>query len=230
MNGTFFKGVVLGAVVSAVTVVASAAIAGTGVGGVFNLGKTNAVNASTVLTGVATGTQLQVSNSSTHAGATAIGITVADGKPPLVVNSKTKVKNLNADQLDGLDSSELGQVRAISHTLPHSGFVTETIARSNVEIDYACRAATTFFQVKNAGPAAATIDWMYSDGGSASTVNTNGLPLGPGEPAGFIVNVDRLAGQFIFTDARNVVTINISALDNDEGCEFSGTAVVSTVG
>ena len=64
----FFSGVVIGAVVSMVTLTASVALAGTGVGGIFNLGKTNSVNARTTLSGSTAGRQLQVSNSSTGAG------------------------------------------------------------------------------------------------------------------------------------------------------------------
>ena len=45
MRTGFFKGVVLGAVVCGMTVVSTAALAGTGIGGVFNLGATNTVNA-----------------------------------------------------------------------------------------------------------------------------------------------------------------------------------------
>ena len=104
---TFLMGVVVGAIVAIVTLCATAALAGTGVGGVFNLGRANVVNATTRLSGDSAGRQLQVSNSSTKKGAAGIGIDVAKGKPPLVVNSSTKVSNLNADYLDGLHSSAL---------------------------------------------------------------------------------------------------------------------------
>ena len=72
---TFFMGVVVGAVVSVVTLFATAAVAGTGVGGIFNLGRANMVNATTRLSGDSAGRQLQVSNSSTKKGAAGIGIT-----------------------------------------------------------------------------------------------------------------------------------------------------------
>jgi hypothetical protein len=84
---------------------ASAALAGTGIGGVFNLGVTNTVNAITKLTGSVAGSSLQIVNNSTNAAATALDLRVATGKPPLKVNSTTKVANLNADQLDDKDSS-----------------------------------------------------------------------------------------------------------------------------
>ena len=74
------KLVVIGTVVAGVAVATSTAVAGTGVGGVFNLGATNTVNAPTTLTGSAAGKQLQVTNTNTGSAATGIGITVAAGK------------------------------------------------------------------------------------------------------------------------------------------------------
>src|SRR5829696_9302403 len=93
------------AVAAALTLgTASTALAGSGIGGVFNLGVTNTVNAITKLTGSVAGSSLQIINNSTGAAATALNLQVATGKPPLKVNSTTKVAKLNADQLDGLDS------------------------------------------------------------------------------------------------------------------------------
>jgi hypothetical protein len=51
MRTGFLKGVVLGAIVSTLTLAASVALAGSGIGGVFNLGQPNTVNKTTTLTG-----------------------------------------------------------------------------------------------------------------------------------------------------------------------------------
>ena len=123
----FLKGVVLGAVVSSVVVVTTSAFAGTGVGSILNLGKTNEVNASTGLSGTVAGRQLNVVNSSDASGASGIGISVHAGRPPLTVNSATKVTNLNADLLDGLDSSKFQRVVTGQCT---SGTAISTIAAS----------------------------------------------------------------------------------------------------
>ena len=102
---------ILLAVVAALTLAtASVAVAGSGIGGVFNLGQTNTVNAITKLTGSVAGSSLQIINNSTNAAATALNLQVASGKPPLKVNSTTKVANLNADRLDGKDSTELAPI------------------------------------------------------------------------------------------------------------------------
>jgi hypothetical protein len=80
-------------------------------GGNFILGSlNNTATAITKLTGtVGGGPALQVSNPSTNTGSTALDLQVATGKAPMKVNSSTKVTNLNADKLDGQDSSTIGQ-------------------------------------------------------------------------------------------------------------------------
>jgi hypothetical protein len=80
-------------------------------GGNFILGSlNNTATAITKLTGtVGGGPALQVSNSSTTTGATALDLQVATGKAPMKVNSQTKVTNLNADKLDGQDSTTIGK-------------------------------------------------------------------------------------------------------------------------
>ncbi len=94
------------AVVAALTLgTASAALAGSGVNGVFNLGVNNTVNAITKLVGTVAGPSLQITNNSTDSAATALNLQVAAGKPPMKVNRNTKVTNLNADLLDGKDQN-----------------------------------------------------------------------------------------------------------------------------
>jgi Phage Tail Collar Domain len=128
MRGSFLKGAVVG-LVCAVLGGATVALAGSGIGGVFNLGVSNTVDAKTSLTGASTGAQLRVDNTSAVAGASglvatsksssatgsfansstgpAAAFTVSAGVSPFTVNSTTKVGSLNADQLDGLDSAAL---------------------------------------------------------------------------------------------------------------------------
>jgi hypothetical protein len=74
-------------------------------GGNFILGNPNSATSQTSLSAGIANKALQVTNMNTGAGATALGLSVAGGKPPFTVNSGTKVANLNADRLDGADSS-----------------------------------------------------------------------------------------------------------------------------
>jgi hypothetical protein len=96
----------------------------------LKLGLSNTINAATTWTGAATSRLLQISNTSAAAGARALSvlsnaaastlyvqntgtgagiqIQVAAGKPPISVNGAAgKATNLNADRVDGLDSSQL---------------------------------------------------------------------------------------------------------------------------
>jgi hypothetical protein len=72
MKPSFYKGIVLGAAVSILVLVASTAVAGTGIGGIFNLGQSNTVDATSALSGASVGPQLQVTNSGTGTGAQGI--------------------------------------------------------------------------------------------------------------------------------------------------------------
>jgi hypothetical protein len=74
-------------------------------GGYFILGKANTATAQTGLTSKNAGKTLSITQQSTGTGATALGLSVPVGKPPLTVNSGTKVANLNADTLDGINST-----------------------------------------------------------------------------------------------------------------------------
>jgi len=81
-------------------------------GGNFILGSlNNTATAITKLTGtVGGGPALQVSNPSTTTGSRALDLQVATGKAPITVNSTSgKATNLNADKLDGKDSTTIGR-------------------------------------------------------------------------------------------------------------------------
>jgi len=91
-----------------VTIVAFIVLGGTtlaATGGNFILGQSNTASSTTSLSSGVTGPALKLSNTSTATGARALGLNVASGHAPFSVNSATKVANLNADKLDGQDSS-----------------------------------------------------------------------------------------------------------------------------
>ncbi len=93
------------AVVLALTVgVAGAALAANG--GNLILGQNNVASAITQLAGSAgvAGPSLLIDNNSADPAATALDLQVEAGRPPMKVSSDTKVANLNADKLDGIDS------------------------------------------------------------------------------------------------------------------------------
>jgi len=126
---TFLVGL---AVILALTVgLASTALAGTGVGSAFNLGKTNTVNAISKLVGSVAGSSLLIDNNSTNSAATALDLQVEAGKAPMKVNSGARVANLNADKLDGMDAGQLQgfstlRVSTTEETAPGGSSITQT--------------------------------------------------------------------------------------------------------
>jgi hypothetical protein len=84
----------------------SAVLAGTGVGGVFNLGVTNSVNKVSVLKGTVSTPLLRVTNDGTGP---ALSLQVKNpGTAPILLDAEStgKVAHLNADMLDGKDSTQ----------------------------------------------------------------------------------------------------------------------------
>jgi len=87
----------------------------------FVLGTTNRVNAASAVTNVKADTTqnpitsplLTLENLTTGTGATALALNVASGKPPFTTNSATRVTNLDADKLDGFDSSAFARFARI---------------------------------------------------------------------------------------------------------------------
>jgi hypothetical protein len=111
MSATSLKAAVVGGIAGAVMAVGTVAVAGNGIGGVFNLGTVNTVGATTTLTGAtAGGPQLQVTNTSTTGAATGLAVTTAAGKPPLTVSNNVLNRRLNAQFLSGFAANGLGRV------------------------------------------------------------------------------------------------------------------------
>lgn len=70
---------------------------------------TNLVQTVTTIVGfVSDDAVLRLDNDSSEGNATALDLQVEAGKAPMTVNSDTRVDNLNADKIDGKDSTELG--------------------------------------------------------------------------------------------------------------------------
>jgi hypothetical protein len=94
----------LALVLALVLGVATMALGATG--GNFILGKGNSAGATSKLTSAVAGPTLNLINNGTAAAATALNLTVPSGKPPLRVNSSTKVDNFNADLLDSKHAAD----------------------------------------------------------------------------------------------------------------------------
>jgi hypothetical protein len=95
----------LATMVTALLGVASMAFAGNG--DPWILGQLNSATAITRLAGGGgvDGPMLRVTNNDAGSDDTALDLNVQSGEPPMTVDSQTKVTNLNADRLDGMNSS-----------------------------------------------------------------------------------------------------------------------------
>jgi hypothetical protein len=78
----------------------------------FVLGAANTPDAPTTVTaqnkdgkGGLNGPMIQLKNTSTASSATPLRLVAGAGRPPFTTNSSTRVDNLNADKIDGIDSA-----------------------------------------------------------------------------------------------------------------------------
>lgn len=157
MATQFVKGAVIGAVTSSVLLISTVAVAGTGIGAVFNLGQKNTVNAQSTLTGATSGKNLQITN---NGSGPALGLTVGSGKPPLVVNADAgKATHLNADLLDGKDSTAF--VIGRGHLLSNRATVTH-----DVQPD--ASASGTILTIPGFGDITGTCAGMFAGGQGAA--------------------------------------------------------------
>lgn len=71
---------------------------------------------------------------------------------------------------------------------------------------------------------------MFSLGGARSTVNANGAALSEGAVLPIApTTTNRLEGQFIWAEAKFVVTFTLHFLDLGGRCELTGTAEVGAL-
>ncbi len=128
----------LAVVLAVVLGVSTKALAGTGVGAVFNLGQANSVDALSKLVGSTTNSMLRIDN---DGAGSALQLFVEPGRPPMTVNADAgKAANLNADELDGNSStaflpSEVYE-KSVSETIPPDGSsgVTASCGQGDVAV------------------------------------------------------------------------------------------------
>jgi hypothetical protein len=212
-------------------------------GGNFILGQSNSASSTTSLTrtGANTGKGLQVTNASTGAGATALGLNVASGHAPFTVNSGTKVANLNADRLDGFDATGFIRGRKLDLNLNLGDPETKIATVGPYEISGECfDAGGTFLYIYAKGPAGLA-ETIYSqvrndttDGGNESQADTlfanaTASVFSDGTLAG--QGYTRFGGTLVLRSSSGaVVQVDFSALASDAAtaCHFWGTATTGS--
>jgi hypothetical protein len=157
--------------------------------------------------------------------------TVATGTAPLTVASTTKVTNLNADLLDGLDSTAFAAATGSAGYIQNTT-ITQTSA--NLNIQSAATGSVTAV-IKQLGSQTADLLQLQNSAGTGalSQFNANGdLIIGgtysansatalkvQNASAGVILNVSTSTGDVVIGEGANTVTINASS-----GITAAGTA------
>lgn len=100
-------------------------------GGNFILGASNTATTQTSLTAHLNSRTLQLRNVNTGTSATPLALFAAAGRPPFTVNSAAKVANLNADRLDGLDSTQFANKLVIQFNLAPGAISAPIIPPAN---------------------------------------------------------------------------------------------------
>jgi hypothetical protein len=153
---------------------ATTALAGTGVGARFDLGKTNTVNQISKLVGSVAGPSLQVDNNSPDASATALDLQVEPGKAPMSVNSAGRVANLNADKLDGQEASAFMPAKTYRVDRP---ITIDVVFSTAVSCDTGDLAIGSAWANKDAGTEIVTAAPGIANPGSMIFLINNGSPL-----------------------------------------------------
>jgi hypothetical protein len=98
---------------------------------------------------------------------------------------------------------------------------------SQLQVIVSCTDPGTQVRFQNTGGQDATLNWMFSQGGTTSTVNASGDSVAAGDGRGFFFtgNGTRLEGQWIFANNSGVTTVTLHGFDGNNFCEFRGTAL-----
>jgi hypothetical protein len=160
---------------------------------------------------------------------------------------------LNVDKLDDLDSSKFqraitgdcgfaiahvssdgavscapSDVSFVNFTLAFGGSQTTSLL-GGLQIQGDCHDPDTHLIFVNASTSGAELNWSFSTGGAASTVNANGVGLG-GNGGFSIVDFGgaRIEGQFVYASVEGITSVVVHALDSGVGgCEVRGTATTA---
>ena len=153
----------------------------------FLLNTTNTSTAQTALDGSAVvGPALQITNTNSQKGSTALALNVAAANPPFTVNSTKKVVKLNADKLDGIDST--GFVQGSEHALANRISLTVPLNQNT---------GATVLTIPGFG----TLSVNCSDLTTAGQINENYLSFT--NTSGQSLDVDRLE---MYSDLDNTPT------------------------
>ncbi len=183
MRLTFGRGLGLGALLGATILVSTSAVAGTGAGAPFNLGRTNTVKGTSTLVNKGSGAAL----------------TLKSRKAPLAVSNSKLVARLNSDQVDGYSANQLARLAALTDakvgdvnvfsaldtttvTAPTAGYVLVTATALGLSQGgcSGCSAHTHIRHVESDTISTNAIQAVAAAGQFVSTANTAVFPVSAG--------------------------------------------------
>lgn len=194
------------------------------------LSTTNTASTTTTLRSAVNGTVLSIQNTNSTGGTSARGlsITVPAGRAPIVVGSTAgKATNLNADKLDGRDSTYFGQVRSFAASVAGSS-VGDTVTLASLggltlNRYSGINGGVVFCYLLVAGTiAGGHVDYWTSSGQAIS------FESGTDWPVGYAPTNDRAdVGQLVYvnysTHAAVTVAFAVYNLPANGGCRWTGT-------
>jgi hypothetical protein len=190
-------------VVSMVALVVALGGAGySATGGNFILGNSNTASTQTRLVAPFAGPSFRIDNASTAAGASGLSIVTNTARPPMVVNSSVRVVNLNADKLDGVDSTEFPRVNRFSFNLQPG----KTSAEFPIPAD---RPVFIMGAVAAVGAGIGQITMLRETGGY--TRFTGLESPSPSSITSGAIHFDSIGAHLVYVDAGHFVEIQTSA-------------------
>ena len=214
-------------------------------GGKFILGQSNTASSKSTLSAPIGDKALTVTNKSTKPGAMALGLNVASGHPPFKVNSPTKVANLNADSLDGQDSTAFGQVREFSHSIAAASagpppfdmltFRGLTLSSESRIISGPLLECDLVATTADAGEIDNAWTFEVHNGDAFALARGGSTPVDHFFVARARGNDSRSVGQFVFHDKATGRTLTVAYSVygipdpdiNNQGCTWQGTVTAA---
>jgi hypothetical protein len=148
------------------------------------------------------GKMIRLTNQSTDGSATALGLNVGAGRPPLTTNSPAKVANLNADKLDGTDATGFvagggrfltARVRVVP-SLSYQPIFDRSTGSPAYRIDYECVDPNSGGAVRLVNTSATAAADLFATNGpttrTAAVAGTGGNVYFDTSPSGTAVEFD----------------------------------------
>jgi hypothetical protein len=216
--------------------VASMAFAGNG--DPWRLGQNNVATAITSLGGAAgvNGPMVRLTNNDGGTNDTALTLNVQSGEPPMAVNSPTKVTDLNADQIDGLNSTDFVQGSGVAisaaRTVTKGNFfyLYDAFQKDRLGLNVAYRCPDPLSNqglLRFTNYTSGTVN-VFSDNGSADPVYTTVAPGGSGATSDYDQATNPSGERItIQVQGSRVGTVEVFSVHRANDCHAQAQALVT---